>query len=137
MTICASFEFIFEYFSQVQALGILIVFLRGISYLRAFDKTRYLVGMVVEIIKGMTSFFILLIYSMFGLALIQLTLAGNEERTISGYVGNVVLYYRLSMGEWDFDLFSETWIMIVFILSTLLFPLILMNLLIALMGDTY
>ncbi|CDW84626.1 UNKNOWN [Stylonychia lemnae] len=137
LTFLQEFEYTFEYFQQLQALGISIIFLRGISYLRAFDSTRYLVGMVIEIIKGMKSFFILLIYSMLALALIQITLSHEESQSASDYLDNIILYYRLSMGEWEFDSFSEAWILIVFIFSTLLFPLILMNLLIALMGDTY
>jgi hypothetical protein len=52
------------------AVAIAIILLRGFSYLRAFDTTRYLVGMISEIVKDMYSFFIILLYAMFGLAII-------------------------------------------------------------------
>lgn len=60
----------FDWQKEMFGLGLFIVFLRGISYLRPFDKTRYLVGMITEIIKDMMSFFIVLVYSIVGLAFI-------------------------------------------------------------------
>lgn len=63
-------EIEFENRKDLLGFGLLVIFWRGISYLRPFHLTRHLVGMIVEIIKDMSSFFIVLIYSLIALAFI-------------------------------------------------------------------
>jgi hypothetical protein len=60
-----------------------------------------------------------------------------SNESFFGFIDTVLEFYRLAMGDWDFENSGGLWLLFLFILSTLLFPLILMNLLIALMGDTY
>jgi hypothetical protein len=43
----------------------------------------------------------------------------------------------VAQGDWDIDEFLEPKQFVVFICATILMPLVLLNLLIALMGDTY
>jgi hypothetical protein len=62
--------------------------------------------MITEIVKDMSSFFIVLFYGMFGFACIQYVLnppENEESRNIYDFSNRIVLFYRLSMGEWSFD----------------------------------
>lgn len=55
-----------------------VVFLRGMAFLRIFDNLRYLISMILEILKDMRSFLIVLIYWIIALTLIFDTLATKD-----------------------------------------------------------
>lgn len=48
--------------SVITSITILLFSLRGMSHLRIFRKFRYLINMIIEIIRDMSSFLIILIY---------------------------------------------------------------------------
>ncbi|CDW79600.1 wd40 repeat-containing protein [Stylonychia lemnae] len=121
----------------VRSFGIMVLCARGVSYLRSFDQSRYLVGMIQEIISDMASFFVVLIFALFALASIKTVLDQTDEITISEFLEETLTFYRIALGDWEVSDFATVWYLLVFICSTMLIPLILMNLLIALMGDTY
>lgn len=90
--------------------------------------------MIQEIISDMIPFLIVLIYSIFTFALVFCVLSEmSEQKTIEEAWRHS---YLINYGEFDTDLY--TWLeWVVFVMATCLNPLILMNMLIALMGDTY
>jgi len=120
------------------AVGVAFAVCRGFSYLRAFDSSRFLVGMISAIVKDMGSFFLVLAYALFGLACLSAILGSRGKAiTVSDFFANAITHYRVSQGDWDMEQFSEPKNLVLFIIATLLLPLILLNLLIALMGDTF
>ncbi len=45
--------------------------------------------------------------------------------------------YKLFLGDWEAGLYNSTYTMSIFIIATLLLNLVLLNMIIAIMGDTY
>lgn len=104
---------------------------RGISYFRMFDGTRYMVRLLAEVIKDMREFFVVLFYSTIAFSFILFV--RNPEITFFEYLG---VSYRLDLGDWDAE-YTSVFDWIIFFLATVINPLIMLNLLISIMGDTY
>ena len=116
---------------------------RGISYFRLFDNTRYMINLLKEVIKDMQSFLILLGYSTYSFALIYFIMVNNvikynpnpehEAQTFSYYVTDS---YLLSLGQFSTDNYGAfEWV--IFFFASVINPLIMLNLLISIMGDTF
>ena len=54
--------------AEVYVYLLFFAFIRGITFFRAFENTRYFIAMVIEVIKDMKAFLVLLIYSCFAYA---------------------------------------------------------------------
>ena len=104
---------------------------RGISYFRMFNGTRYMVRLLAEVIKDMREFFVILLYSTLSFTFILLI--RNPGSTFLEYL---TISYRLDLGDFDAD-YHNVFDWIIFFLATMLNPLIMLNLLISIMGDTY
>ncbi|CDW74847.1 wd-40 repeat protein [Stylonychia lemnae] len=120
-------------------LGVLnlLVFLRILSYFRLNQSSRVLIRLIIEVCRDMVSFTLLLFLSIVGFAITFNIIQSNDsdEDTLRGNLG---LYYRLIYG--DFGMIADdtgTALWIVFIGSSFFITLIMMNLLIAIMSDTY
>lgn len=104
---------------------------RGISYFRMFDGTRYMVRLLSEVIKDMKVFFVILGYST--LAFTFIFYIRNQDLTFSEFL---TVSYRLDLGDFDAD-YTDSFDWVIFFLATVINPLIMLNLLISIMGDTY
>lgn len=104
---------------------------RAIGYFRIFNKYRYLLRVIMEIIKDMIPFFLILFTS--SIAFAMLLCVSQSDITFYNAFVNV---YLLDQTNFHFNLDSLENV-IVFFLATLLNPIIMLNLLIAIMGDTY
>ena len=110
----------------------MLSWLRGLSYLRLFQSTRVLIRLIVEVVKDMVPFMIVLIGSLFGFTITYLSLEGGDLSD------SFVYNYRLMYG--DFEIPEGTvptsyWVL--FVASSVVMPLIMLNMLIAIMSDTY
>lgn len=106
---------------------------RGISYFRMFVGTRYMVRLLTEVLKDMKVFMVILVYST--LAFTYILYIRNMEISFADYL---IASYKLDLGDFVTD--NETmrifdWV--IFFLVTVINPLIMLNLLISIMGDTY
>ncbi|OMJ79096.1 hypothetical protein SteCoe_20955 [Stentor coeruleus] len=109
--------------------------LRGISYFRLFDDTRYMINLLSEVFNDMISFLILLTYSTYSFALIYFIMVNNlgTPQTFSYYVSQA---YLLNLGDFSVDGYGAfEWL--IFFFASVINPLIMLNLLISIMGDTY
>ena len=104
---------------------------RGISYFRMFDGTRYMVRLLSEVIKDMKVFFVILFYST-----IAFTFIFYLRDTAISFSEFLTVSYRLNLGDFDAD-YTDPFDWIIFFLATVINPLIMLNLLISIMGDTY
>ena len=114
-------------------LLIVIIFswTRGISYFRMFQGTRYMVRLLSEVVNDMQTFFIILFYST--LAFTFIFYVKDAELPFLIYL---TVSYRLDLADFNTDSFEASdWI--IFFFSTVIGPLIMMNLLISIMGTTY
>ncbi|OMJ84088.1 hypothetical protein SteCoe_14837 [Stentor coeruleus] len=132
-----SFFFIFYQFTaeNPEDFGLelltLCYWLKAMGYFRIFNKYRYLLRVIMEIIKDMTPFFLILFTSTIAFAILLCV----SQDGISFYNSFVNLYlldqtnFVIKLDSFEND--------IVFFLASLLNPIIMLNLLIAIMGDTY
>ena len=104
---------------------------RAIGYFRIFNKYRYLLRVIMEIIKDMIPFFLILFTSSIAFSMLLCVSQGD----ISFYSAFVSVYL-LDQTNFFFKLDSIENVL-VFFLASLLNPIIMLNLLIAIMGDTY
>lgn len=120
--------------------GVLLFFLnlfswfRGISHFRVFTSTRYLVNLLLEVVKDILPFLVLLFY--FTLAFTFMNLSLHENNSYSSFT---VISDTFLLNFGDFSISSETgsWNWVCFIISSLVNFLIMVNLLISIIGDTY
>mmetsp|Transcript_13159 Transcript_13159/g.2022 ORF Transcript_13159/g.2022 Transcript_13159/m.2022 type:complete len:94 (+) Transcript_13159:750-1031(+) len=90
--------------------------------------------MLIEIVQDLLAFLIILIYSIFTFAIL-LTIYTKDSLNYD-FSESMRISYRVVHGDWDIDGFGTAeWVW--FILATIVNPLIMLNLVIALMGDTY
>jgi len=107
---------------------------RGVMFFRLFEGTRYIINLLVEVIKDMGSFLFLLIYSTLGFAFIFISIDYNNSKgSFESFVG---MSWTLALGEFDTEDFSVLQY-VCFFIATIVNPLIMLNLLISIMGDTY
>jgi ABC-type multidrug transport system fused ATPase/permease subunit len=110
----------------------LLMWVKIITYLSVFKSTRYLIKMIMEIIADISTFLIILGIAMMAYAQIMWSL---DQLDVSDEV--VRNSYVLAFGELgDFQDFGTVKFFI-FVLFTFFIPLLLMNMLIAIMSDAY
>jgi len=109
----------------------LFSWIRGITYFRLFDQTRYMVNLLKFVVEDMISFLALLFYST--LAFSFIFMAMDKGGSFSDYLTQS---WSLDLGDFNTDGFGAIqWI--IFFLASMINPLIMLNLLISIMGNTY
>lgn len=133
--------------SAVGSFAMLSLWLKFFYYLRIFAPTSAFIRMIIEIIKDMSTFILILFASILAFAnaffILDGAFKGKDVLKASG--GDVWLTftstYTMGLGEWETDLYPDSkhtvllWIF--FLLCTFLVQIVLLNLLIALMEDTF
>lgn len=115
-----------------------LINIRGITYLRAFDSLRYLIEMVLKIYSDIRAFLVImlifgLIYSV-GLISIDSILVRND----TVYLNKLKIAANLALGSWDeIPEYWTSWDWAVFLVSTITFSVILLNLIIAIVSRTF
>jgi hypothetical protein len=110
----------------------LVSWVRSISYLRLFQKTRALIRLIVEVCVDMIPFFIVLLVALMGFTITFYSLQPAPFEFSEALKSN----YRLMFGDFSPDTYSlSNWIL--FVISSTFLPLVMLNMLIAIMSDTY
>jgi hypothetical protein len=104
---------------------------RGIACFRMFDETRYMVRLVLQVIIDIQTFFFILFYATFAFAFVYY-MRNPEAQPFLMYLTQA---YRLDLGDFETGL-TEAFDWIIFFAATMINPLIMLNLLIAIMSDT-
>ena len=114
-------------------LGMSVFFLgvRLISFYRLHKKTRYFIRMILEIMAG-TRYFIVILISL--LLVIAFALMAMRENDNFGEMSEAA--YRWAFGDWE-DPYDNHKDRIFFFMTSFLSCLVLLNLIIAIMGDVY
>lgn len=120
--------------SGILALILLVSFQRGLGFFRVFKKTRYMIRMLTEIFYDMVPFVIVLIFSTFAFTFLFLVLSPlSTEKT---FIEALIHSYLLLFGAFDYNSYSSVeWCC--FYVATVVNPLMMFNLLVAIMGETY
>lgn len=117
---------------------VLLVWFRFISYFRIFNKTRYLIRMIREVIHDMVPFLLVLAVTTFALGLLFIIAKQNENVTLDkGDLFIDVLHaWRIALGDFDTDNYNMyQWV--VFVMGSMINTMVMLNLIVAIMGDTY
>ena len=129
-----------------QCLALPLVYLSTLFYLKAFEKSGELVCMIVGIIKGIGPFMIILLDVVIGFAfgIFVLYRGSDLEFNKSDYKNPLIAVfsaYTTMLGEFHLSDFEKSGsfeiLAILFFTFTVLVNIVLLNLLIALMGDIF
>lgn len=123
-----------DYFSNQTdflALIILITWIRGVTYFRIFDSTRYLINLIFEVFNDIPSFLIVFFYTILAFSFIFYALDSSGD-----YYSTFVITYSTTLGNSDTSNYDKLqWLFYLFI--TLFNFIIMLNLLISILSDTY
>jgi hypothetical protein len=117
----------------LQSLIIFLCWVRLIAYFRMFKRTRYLIRVIVEVVMDMIPFVMIFVTGTIAISLIFYSVSDNTN-----FAHSFAHTYRLNYGDFDTGEYGEDMMeWAVFITASFINPLVMMNLLIAIMGDTY
>ena len=126
--------------SSIFSLTIFLSFVRGISYFRLFKLTRYLINLIFQVVQDIQGFLVLLMYSTLAFCFLFIVLSQGKGDTVeSGTMPfdiYLMLSYNLVLGGFD----SMEYQIIEYLCLTfalLINPIIMINLLTSIIGDTY
>lgn len=123
------------YRTELLALLTLISWVRGISYFRIFESTRYLINLVFAVFKDMIAFLALLIYCTLSYTFIRMIFKSGEKN--GGFEDSLKAAYVMNFGDIGDDNPGNLTEWIVITLMMLINPIVMLNLLISICGDTY
>ena len=132
-----------DYFNVIGAFLVIGLFLKFFYFLRIFDKTAYLIRIITNITYDVQYFLYILIIAILGIANGFLILSRTnppESQYVTSITDSIFYTYRMIIGDFDVNKFGEknvTFSKLVFILATILVMILLLNILIAIMSDTY
>lgn len=78
---------------------------------------------------------VVLIGSIIGFSISYMIIETDDDR--EGFIASLLFNYRTTFGDFDTDVYSNNSQWILFLIASIFLPLIMMNLLIAIMSDTY
>ena len=122
----------------IEFLAVCLILARGFMHLLAFDFTRALVFMIKETLKDMRAFVLVLILAILGFAVLNIIVLKEKLAISTGLTTSFFATYQLLFGENDLVNGVDTVMKrLLFFCATLLLPITVLNLLIAIIGDTY
>ena len=115
-------------------------------FLRIFKKTGYLIQLIIEVFNDMLTFFIILLMVILGLSsgfmMLSLNIDNPDDRFTGNFFQSVLYTYRIALGDFstdDFDNAPKDYILlwIIFLVTSILVVIMLFNLLISIVADTF
>jgi hypothetical protein len=122
-------------FKDVYAIMFVLVWFKLIKYLQVFDATRYLTRMMFDVVADLGTFILILLLVI--LAYAQITISIEDSGDAKTFDELSRQAYVLAFGDFGgFDTFTFVKFM-VFVIFSFVVPLVMMNLLIAIISDSY
>ena len=123
------------------ALGLPILYLNLLKYMQAFRVSGELVSMIFGVLKGIMAFTMILVIVMVGFSLAFFVLFSGLDENFGNPFISVFTSYIWMFGEFDTDNFGAATnyyaVVGLFIVFMYIVNIVLLNLLIAIMGDIY
>jgi hypothetical protein len=119
-----------------------LVWFKLFYFMRIFKNTGYYIRMIVEVMYDMRSFLLILLVSIiaFSDSFLAISMANTEDlRFTNGYIDSNIYTYRMILGDMQTD-FGEHATVIAwffFIICTLFNMIIVLNLLIAIISESF
>ena len=152
--LCTSLEREHAAVSIASGWTFIILSVNFLNFLRPFDYFGSLIRMITQIFADMKNFVVIQIIFLFGFTMCFMVMLANNEAFSGGIA--FLTGYEMMLGDWDMDNFQAITIQKVnatdveipnpvvtsfaigaFCLYMFLVPIVTMNLLIAIMGDSY
>uniref|UniRef100_A0A7S3JKB8 Ion transport domain-containing protein n=1 Tax=Euplotes harpa TaxID=151035 RepID=A0A7S3JKB8_9SPIT len=133
----------FKNTNRVAAISVLILYFKLFYFLRVFFVTAYLVRMIIEIVIDMKNFVLVLIISIMAFGNSYYILGRNSDSgNLAGesVTDAFIFSYKMALGDFGLDGFNtkdEEILWIIFVINTIIVLVMLLNLVIAIMGDTF
>lgn len=121
----------------VVVFDILFYFFRGITYLRIFDQTRYLISMILKVFSDIVSFVAIMFIIIIAVSLISINVSALKGETPESFGPYFSGTYLLILGSFDTSNFNDVADWVFFMLRTICMTLVLLNLLIAIISNAY
>ena len=125
-------------------LYIILACYRAITQMRSIDSVRYLIAMIQRVFYDMLPFFTVLALAIISLSVVEIQLSktrdSDDEKRFQA-TGTFVWskmndVYQIGYGNWE-DTELRVFFYLLFITESLLLPLVMFNLLIAIISKTY
>jgi hypothetical protein len=129
------------------SISVFFMYLKLFYFMRLFAPTAALIRMIIEICKDMYVFLILFFFAVIAFAntqyILSLNLAPVDSYAMNqnNYLMGIVYTYRMGVGDFDTTMYansdSEALWYVIFMMETVLIQIVLLNMLIAIMADTF
>mmetsp|Transcript_5253 Transcript_5253/g.3978 ORF Transcript_5253/g.3978 Transcript_5253/m.3978 type:complete len:167 (+) Transcript_5253:1350-1850(+) len=130
--------------ATLQATISLLMWLKFLYFLRIFKQTGYLIRIIMTVIIDMKYFLLVLLLTFiaFGDALYSINTSNiADERFIEGsWIQSVFYVYRMVLGDFALDdvgQVAQVYVYILFIMCTVFNMIIMLNLLIAIISESF
>ena len=131
----------------IASICLIILWIKLFYFLRVFESTSRLIRMIIEIVNDMKNFLMVLGIGIIGFSggfyILQQGLTEEADGTPGNVFMSIIYTYRLAQGDFQLDFFNSlnstdyfiAWFL--FVIGSLFLVIVLLNLLIAIMGDTF
>ena len=120
--------------------SILLLYTKLLISLRVFDQLRHMIRMILEILNDSKGFMVVIFTYAFALAILVFRNRNVQQDSDGSGIytlpDTLMEMYAFAIGSWDYSEYSGINIPF-FLFASFLLPLVLLNMVIALMGDTY
>jgi len=128
----------------INSISIFFLWIKFLYFLRMHRASAKFISMIVAVISDMKIFLAVFTVSLVTFSQSMYIISNNnpnpDDRFISSFFDSMLFTYRIALGDWDTSGLGKTDVLIIltlFILSTLFLCIIMLNLLIAIISDTY
>lgn len=129
---------------SIQAIATFFMWFKLLYFLRIFKNTGYLIRMVIVVTYDMRFFLLVLLITIaaFGDSMLSMSLGNpiGDQRFIGSFTEALTFTYRMVLGDWESSEFGEVGVPLVwilFLLCTLFNMIVMLNLLIAIISETF
>ena len=133
----------FENINRVASVSVLILYFKIFYFLRIFFETGYLVRMIIEIVIDMRNFVVVLLIAIMAFGNSYYILGRNADSTnFAGKdISEAFIYsWNTGLGNTSTSGFStkdEEVLWIIYVINLIIVPVMLLNFVVAIMGDTF
>ena len=133
----------FNNINRVSAVSVLILYFKVFYYLRIFFETGYQVRMIIEIVVNMRNFAVVFMLAVFAFGNSYYILGRNSN--VANFSGNdiaaaFIYSWKTGLGATEtsgFNTRDEEVLWIIYVINLIIVPVMLLNFLVAIMGDTF
>ncbi|CDW75916.1 UNKNOWN [Stylonychia lemnae] len=126
-----------------QAIGVFFMWFKFLYFFRIFKSFGYLTRLIILVVYDMRHFMVVLFITLVAFSDSFLTLSnGNEENDqfVHGFYDSIIYTYRIILGDFNVEKFGSVGTQLVyglFILCTMFNTIVMLNLLIAIISETF